>query len=273
MTYPKVSVVIGSFNRKKLLRLCIRAVREELDGIAHEIIVVDGGSTDGAKEWLVGQKDVISIIQHNRGSWLGKKIERKPWAYFMNLGFQAAAGEYVCMLSDDSLIVPGAIRNGLELFDERRSSGENVGAVAFYFRDFPLRKEYAVAVNVGNLYVNHGLYLRDAMHQVGYADEGYHFYFSDTDLVLKIKDAGYSCIPSEKSFVEHYFEATPEIRASNNDERKEADRMRLIDKWSGKAYPESKRADYIRVVGYWDYHPEGFVDEYGTIDKLIEASK
>lgn len=272
MNYPKISMVIGSFNRRKLLQLCIDAVRKELEGEAYEIIVVDGGSTDGTVEWLTQQKDIISLVQHNRGEWNGKQIDRKPWAYFMNLAFKCASGKYICMLSDDSLIVPGAIVNGVDLFDEMLEQGVKLGGVAFYFRDYPVRKKYAVAINVGNLYVNHGLYLNAAMKEVGYCDQDYHFYFSDTDLCLKMKAAGYKVIRSKTSFVEHYFEATPEIRASNNDDRKEQDRMRLISKWAGTAYPEGEREKYEKIVGYWDYHPRGFDDPLNTIQKLIDAS-
>lgn len=268
---PYISVVIGSYNRLKMIRLCINAVREELKSKKAEIIVVDGGSTDGTIDWLLEQKDVITLVQHNRGVWRGEKIKRKPWSYFMNLGFKAASGKYVCMLSDDSLIVPGAINNGVDFFENKLAEGLKLGAVAFYFRDYPLRKNYAVAVNVGNLYVNHGLYLKSAIDEVGYADENYHFYFADTDLVLKMKAKGYRCEASRTSFVEHYFEATPEIRSTNNDENKERDRLRLIDKWRGKAYPEKDYDKYRKIVGYWDYHPSGFTDELNTIGKLVEA--
>ena len=273
MEKPKVSLVIGSYNRCKLLKLCIEAVRQELEYESYEIIVVDGGSTDGTVEWLTAQKDIISIIQHNRGEWRGKPIHRKPWAYFMNLGFKCASGKYICMLSDDSLIVPGAINSGVDLFDEMLVQNTKVGAVAFYFRDYPLRKKYAVAVNVGNLYVNHGLYLNSAVKEVGYIDEGYHFYFADTDLILKMKSAGYTCISSKSSFVEHYFEATPEIRASNNDEKKERDRMRLIEKWKGVAYPEEDMDEYVKKVGFWLEHPRSYYDPLNTIEKLVKASE
>lgn len=268
---PFITVVIGSYNRRKMIQLCIDAVREELKGSKTEIIVVDGGSTDGTIEWLLAQKDVITLVQHNRGEWRGEKIKRKPWSYFMNLGFKAASGKYICMLSDDSLIVPGAINNGIELFEQKLAENVKLGAVAFYFRDYPLRKNYAVAVNVGNLYVNHGLYLKSALEEVGYVDENYHFYFADTDLVLKMKVKSYQCIASPTSFVEHYFEATPDIRATNNDANKEKDRLRLINKWRNKAYPEQDYEKYLRIVGYWDYHPAGFTDNQSTINKLIEA--
>ncbi|MBK1654663.1 glycosyltransferase family 2 protein [Allochromatium vinosum] len=273
MKNPKLSIVIGSFNRCKLLELCIESVRTELANESYEIIVVDGGSTDGALEWLSVQKDIITIVQHNRGEWRGKKITRKPWAYFMNLAFKCASGKYICMLSDDSLIMPGAIKNGLNLFDKMLNHGVKLGGVAFYFRDYPVRKHFAVAVNVGNLYVNHGLFLKAAMEEVCYCDENYYFYFADTDLALKIKAAGYKIVSSKSSFVEHYFEATPEIRASNNDDRKEKDRIRLIEKWAGIAYPEADKEKYVKVVGYWQVHPCATTDETPQIKQLMTASQ
>lgn len=273
MEYPELSVVIGSFNRHKLLELCIESVRNELTNHKYEIIVVDGGSSDGTLEWLSTQKDVITIVQHNRGEWRGNKIIRKPWAYFMNLAFKCATGKYICMLSDDSLIVPGAINNGLDLFDKMLGQGVKLGGVAFYFRDYPVRKHFAVAINVGCLYVNHGLFLKSAMDEVGYCDENYHFYFADTDLALKIKAAGYRIVSSKSSFVEHYFEATPEIRASNNDDRKEKDRMRLIEKWAGVAYPEADKDRYVKVVGYWQVHPCAMTDETPQIKQLMMVSQ
>lgn len=268
----KASVVIGSYNRLPGLKLCIQGLRDELSEVDHEIIVVDGGSTDGAVEWLVEQKDIITILQHNRGEWNGKPIKRRSWGYFMNLGFKCAQGKYVCMLSDDSLIVPGAIINGMATMEEAVMKGDRIGACAFYFRDYPIRKKYAVAINVGNLYVNHGLFLNDALKEVNYISEDeYHFYFADTDLSLKIKEKGYSIIKCNNSFVEHYFNATPEIRSSNNDENKEKDRLWLVNKWAGRAYPLSDKKKYLKIVGYWKYMKTNKVDDDATIRKLIMA--
>ena len=251
---------------------CVDAVREELKEIAHEIIVVDGGSTDGTLEWLVAQKDIITIIQHNKGVWNGKPVDRRSWGYFINLGFKCAQGEYICMLSDDTLIHPGAILEGLKLADEEKRKGNRIGGVAFYFRDYPIRKKYAVAVNVGNLYVNHGLFLNQALKDAGYAEENeYSFYFADTDLALKIRQAGNDVIRSPKSIVEHYYDADPDVRKSNNDERKIRDRNTLVDKWAGIAYPLSKKPYYKKLVGFWDYLDTDDVDGGVTIKRLLAA--
>lgn len=234
---PTVSVVLGTCNRFAFLKLTIASVRRELSGSPHEIIVVDGGSDDGTLPWLTGQKDVVAIVQHNRGAWMGKPVPRRSWGHFMNLGFRCARGTYVCMLSDDCLVVPGAIANGCRLFDERRAAGEKVGAVAFYWRNWPEQEKYRVGLTLGDrLFVNHGLYLADALEDVGFADEEtFGFYHADGDLCLKMWRRGYACIDSPASFVEHYAHAAPAMRSRNN-ERQQRDWASYLAKWEGIYY-------------------------------------
>jgi len=234
-----VSVVIGSYNRLRYLRSTIDSVRRELEGMAHEIIVVDGGSNDGSLEWLVGQKDVITIVQHNRGEWNGKPIERKSWGYFMNLAFRAASGKYVCMLSDDCLVVPGAIVNGVAVFEHELAAERNVGAVAFYWRNWPKQKTYWVGLTFGNrLFVNHGLYLKTALERIGYVDEeSYSFYHADGDLCLRLWEAGYMCIESPTSFIEHAAHVNKKVRAGNL-ARQQEDWRTYTERWGRLGDPE-----------------------------------
>ena len=98
-----VSIIIGSYNRRALLREAINAIRHNGFNGTMEIVVVDGGSTDGTLAWLAEQKDIITIIQHNRGEVDGRPIERRSWGYFINLCFKLAQGKYVMMLSDDCI--------------------------------------------------------------------------------------------------------------------------------------------------------------------------
>ena len=215
----KVSVVLGSYNRYKFLKLTIKNVREELERLKlpSEIIVVDGGSTDGTINWLTKQKDIISIIQHNRGEWAGKKIERRSWGYFMNLGFKCAQGKYICMISDDCLLVPGSIVNGYKLFEEKLNSGKKIGALAFYWREYPIDSTYHVGLTEGNhVFVNHGMYLKEALEQVNYVDEeSYSFYCADGDLCLRMLELGFNTEISPNSYVEHYPHANQKVRTTN----------------------------------------------------------
>lgn len=229
----QISVVLGSYNRLNFLKLTIQSIRQELQALSHEIIVVDGGSDDGSLQWLVEQKDVITIVQHNRGEWEGKQIERRSWGYFMNLAFKSAQGKYVCMLSDDCLLVPGAIINGYELFERELTAGRKIGAVAFYWRDWSAQKKYHVGCTFGNkMYVNHGIYLNSALKEVDYIDEeNFFFYCADGDLCLKMWQLGYECIDSRTSFVEHYPHANLGVRKTNY-ERQSQDEKNYFKKWS-----------------------------------------
>jgi glycosyltransferase involved in cell wall biosynthesis len=240
MNKPIVSIVLGSYNRYQYLPLTIDSVRAELAGIDHEIIVVDGGSDDGSLQWLTQQKDIITIAQHNRGEWRSKPIERRSWGYFMNLAFKCAHGKYVCMISDDCLVVPGAIKNGIALFDAELAKGRNIGAVAFYWRDWSKAETYHVGCTFDNkMYVNHGMYLNSALRDVGYIDEDYFFYNADGDLCLKLWHNGYEVIDSPDSYIEHYPHANVDVRKTNYD-RFNADLKRYFSRWEGIFYDRKK---------------------------------
>ena len=241
MNKSLISVVLGSYNRYDFLKLTIDSIRKELSGFSYETIVVDGGSDDGALEWLIKQKDIITIAQHNRGEWQGKKIERRSWGYFMNLGFRAASSKYVCMISDDCLVIPGAIKNGYKLFEEKLAVGEKLGAVAFYWRDTFKQKQYHVGYTLSEkMYVNHGLYLKKALEEVDYIDEeNFFFYNADADLCLKLLLKGYKTISCANSFIEHFPHANLQVRATNY-EKQQKDNLNFFKKWEGVFYDKQK---------------------------------
>lgn len=276
MTSPIVSVVIGSYNRLPFLQATVETARSELKDTPHELIIVDGGSTDGTVEWLIGQKDIITILQHNRGTWQGKEIERKSWGYFMNLGFKSASGKYVCMLSDDCLVVPGAILNGIEEFNKALRKGRKIGGVAFYWRNWPEQKTYWVGRTFGErMFVNHGLYSREALEAVNFIDANtYFFYHADGDLGLRMWESGYECIDSPNSYIEHYSDANTEVRQSNL-ERQKQDWATYKKNWghlseSPGSWDEKEHQDKSDTAKkYWPKLEK----ETDSIDKIPKVSK
>jgi glycosyltransferase involved in cell wall biosynthesis len=87
----ELSVVSGTFNRFEMLKRMIYSVRSSAAGISYEIILIDGGSTDGTLEWARQQTD-IRLIEH---AALYGAIK----AY--NDGAALAQGEYVVFSNDD----------------------------------------------------------------------------------------------------------------------------------------------------------------------------
>lgn len=259
-----ISVVLGTYQRKRFLKIAINSIRKEFEeqNLKNEIIVIDGGSTDGTINWLTRQKDIISIVQYNNGNWKGQKIAKKSWGYFMNLGFKCSQGKYICMLSDDCLIIPGAIKNGFTLIESKLKSGINIGALAFYFRDWPINKDYFVQSEFNKLYVNHGLYLREAIQKVNYVDEEYMFYNADIDLCLKLLKEGYLTEASASSYIEHFSFANPMIRMLNNQTRIN-DNDRLLKKWIGIYYNNIEE-----IKGIERHHFKEYDDEAKTFKKF-----
>lgn len=236
-----VSIVLGSYNRKDFLIEAIESIRRNGIAVPYEIIVVDGGSTDGSREWLGSQSDIITIIQHNRPTLGGCTRQRRSWGYFMNLGFNCAEGKYIVMISDDSLLVPGAVMNGVRHCEALQGEGRNIGAVAFYWRNWPEQQDYWVGLTHGEkLFVNHGLYLRSALQQVGWIDEDrYQFYCADGDLSLKLWEQGYEVVDCPTAFVEHFSHANLTTRQSNL-QHEQQDVKAYQSRWQGIFYDPSR---------------------------------
>lgn len=259
---PSVSVVLGTLNRRKLLEKCLASVRRELEGLDGEIIVVDGGSDDRTIPWLTKQEDVITILQYNRYKDGETSMRRRSWGGFMNMGFRAASADYILMISDDCLLMPGAIRNGIEQIESAKKAGVPVGACAFYFRDWPKQKRYYVQRTIGgNLMLNHGIYTREALEAAQYANEDdYVFYKSDTDLSLKIWDSGYAIIDAPRSICEHYVGIEEELRAGNT-ALMSYDRAQMKQYW-----PDLVTDEGVRKMGkiYLDEPPGDEADKAWT---------
>lgn len=234
---PIISIVLGTYNRKSFLRGALASIRKNNISVPYEIIVIDGGSTDGTLQFLNTQKDVITIIQHNHGKWMGKVIEKKNWGHYMNIAFRAAQGKYVVMISDDCLLIPNSVMNAFTLFEEEISKDIKLGGVAFYWRNYPYEKLYYVRQTLGHkLSVNHGMFLKEALEKVGYCDEvNFPFYYGDGDLSLKLWEKGYSICDCKDAFVEHFHYAAMKIRQKNSI-NKEKHKIHYMRKWASIFY-------------------------------------
>lgn len=113
-----ISVVSGTYNRLESLIRMVASVRKAIPStLDYEIIIVDGGSTDGTLQWCKYQKD-IHLIEHGE--------LRGAIKAFCD-GAKTARGQYVILANDDVVFAPESILTAFVYLE----STPTCGAVAF----------------------------------------------------------------------------------------------------------------------------------------------
>jgi len=99
--YPSLSVVIVNWNSKDYLRQCLRSIEEHGEGLATQIVVVDGGSFDGCDAMLEKEFPYVDFVQSE---------DNIGFARSNNLGFKKVTSQYVLLLNPDTELTPNALR-------------------------------------------------------------------------------------------------------------------------------------------------------------------
>jgi glycosyltransferase involved in cell wall biosynthesis len=97
---PSVSVVIPSYNEGEYLLATVASVLAHADGVQHEIVVVDDGSTDGSPGRLIAAHSGDARVRIIQAARAGVARAR-------NLGAQHARGEYLAFLDAHCETSPG----------------------------------------------------------------------------------------------------------------------------------------------------------------------
>ncbi len=240
----QVSIVVPTYNR--LSRLCrtILHVRSNI-AVPFELVVVDGGSNDGTREFLAADGKLHVILEQ----------EREGAVKAFNKGFREAKGKYVMWLNDDAHPLPGSVEAAIETLE----TSDEIGMVAFY-HDWDRTANVLDSVNHegrrysiynvrGYPYANFGLLRKSLLREIGYADERFYFFGFDPDLALKIQlAAGLKVVGCREALVRH---------EELHDERKLADlaagvrdNRKLFEKWNlpeKNSYPDPAPA-YLDMV-------------------------
>jgi GT2 family glycosyltransferase len=173
---PLVSFLIATFNRRDvLLRTLGEVERCGLDPEQFEVVLVDNASTDGTAGAVAGEYPNAKVfrLSQNRG----------PCA--KNVGLEAALGEFVVFLDDDSYPTPGSIDRMIDHF----RSDSRLGAAVFTIilpdgsRECSAYPDVCIGCGTG--------FRRDALNAVGGLPDDFFMAAEEYDLSLRLLDSGW----------------------------------------------------------------------------------
>ncbi|HVQ55081.1 MAG TPA: polysaccharide pyruvyl transferase family protein, partial [Thermoanaerobaculia bacterium] len=99
--FPRLSVVVVTWNGLELNRLCLESLLARTEWPNLEILVVDNASTDGTLELLAQMERRDPRIRVIRNS------ENRGFAAASNAGLAAASGDYLVLLNNDTVVTRG----------------------------------------------------------------------------------------------------------------------------------------------------------------------
>lgn len=113
-THPVLSVVIVSWNTRKLVLKCLESLERSRVRVPMEIILVDNASADATSE---------AVRQHFPHVRLVQNTENLGFAKANNIGIRLSSGEYVCLLNSDVVVPEGCLDKMLDYLEDHSDIG------------------------------------------------------------------------------------------------------------------------------------------------------
>ena len=160
----RISICFGTFNRLELLRRVLDNISEQIKA---EVVIADGGSTDGTIKFLESRNEVKLI----------KEGKRSSYPEFMNKAVRESTGNLIVQWNDDALMCPGGWKALV-----------NVGQDVSGYR-FPYREGDTVSFDGGFArprWMSFGCYFRSVLRKYGLYHCGFSFYDADVELSNRI---------------------------------------------------------------------------------------
>ena len=211
---PRVSIIVNTYNRAASLHSTLQAMpRQNYPNF--EVIVVNGPSTDHTLEVL---KAHSAQIRAGSCSERNLSISR-------NVGIEMARGEFIAFIDDDAVPDEDWLVDAIAAFDSDEVAG--VGGFVYDHTGYDLQYSYTLCDRMGNAYHNipaampefcypgcfrypallgtNSIFRRDALLEIGGFDEQFDYFLDETDVNLRLIDAGYLLKQIPRAFVYHRY--------------------------------------------------------------------
>ena len=255
---PSVSVVVNTYNRAASLDVTLRSLRQ-LNYDNFEVIVINGPSTDHTTE----------VLRSHRSSIRAGSCSERNLATSRNVGIDMAQGDLVAFIDDDAVPDPNWLDDLVVAFDSDEVGG--AGGFVFDHTGYDLQRRFFLSDRYGStrtdatqsaaefyypgsseypsLLGTNAVFRRAALLEIGGFDEEFEYYLDETDVCLRLVDAGYALKQLPNAFVYHRF-LPSHIRTEN----------RVVTAWhsilKNKAYFALKNsppdASFRRMLAEWE---------------------
>ncbi len=238
MKQPAISVVINTYNRAASLARTLDGIRQ-LDHRRFEVIVVNGPSTDGTESLLAEHAGQIAV-----GRCSDRNLSRSR-----NIGIRMAAGDLVAFIDDDAYPDPAWLDDLAAAFADDEVAA--AGGPVFDYTGANLQTKYIVVNRIGiGSSVSHppnpsmllarpfgarfvtligvnSIFRRDRLIEIGGFDETYDYFLDETDVCVRLLDAGWIVRALDSGFVYHKYLAS-ERRNEDRLHRDQASALRNV---------------------------------------------
>ena len=214
-----VSIIVVSFNTKKLTIECINSVNRYTKACLFEVIIIDNSSTDGSQE------EIQKLAKRNRNLQLIRSKENLGFGGGNNIGMKKAEGRYILLLNSDTVLHEDSISKMVKWMDANSNVGVSTCKLTYldgstqstgghfptlprvvswslFLDDIPLWRELFGSYHPNSAFYNKtkpldwvtGAFMlikRDAYNQVGGFDTKFFMYTEDVEYSYRFKKKGW----------------------------------------------------------------------------------
>jgi len=226
---PMVSIILVSYNSATFILSCLSSIQQCLQGLSHEIVVVDNHSQDHSRELMRMRFPELIMIENSSNLGFGRAV---------NQGFRRARGKYILILNPDVTLLPGAVEKAIDFLEEHSEVALLLpkllnpdGTLQFSCRTFfNLSTLIFRRTPLGKFFPNHRIIRkhlmmdwnhdevrevdwglgacmflrREAISDGNLFDERFFLYFEDIDLCFRLKNEGRKVIYYPDAAMVHY---------------------------------------------------------------------
>jgi GT2 family glycosyltransferase len=243
--HPVVSVVIPVHNKFEVTFYCLCSLLFAFNETPFEVIVVDDGSIDETRR-IADFAEGVRVSRHEQSAGFVRSC---------NAGAALARGEFIALLNNDTEVTALWLDELVAAF--RNFDGIGLAGAKLVYPDGRLQEAGGVIWGSGNPwnvgrnasaedprynyvrsvdYVSGAALLipRELWHRVGgFSDDFSPAYFEDTDLAMKVREAGHSVLYVPGSVVYHFEGVTGGTStASGTKSFQEVNRPKFRKKWA-----------------------------------------